>query len=80
MRGLTARIEFARVLADVKIGKFAPHLVRNQPVILGDILAVEAGKRVSDLLLLSDLGEIHNQGYCAFNYFTSDYVGEIRTF
>lgn len=80
MNGLTARIEFTRVLANIKIGKFAPHLVRNEPLIVADILAVVAGKSVSDLLLLSDSGDVFLQGYCSFDYFASDYVGETRTF
>jgi len=37
-------------------------------------------KILGDSSALSDSGSIRSQGYCAFDYFAEDYVGDIRTF
>lgn len=49
-------------------------------ILFQDSPDIEAGKSAFEVVTTQDSGEFYSQGYCAFNYFASDYVGEIRTF
>jgi len=45
-----------------------------------DSVSFSSNSRVSDTIGSSDSGSLRSQGYCAFDYFSEDYVGASRTF
>jgi len=62
----SAELNVTRVIAD--------------SILFQDSPDIQAGKSAFEIVTSQDSGEFYSQGYCAFNYFASDYVGEIRTF
>jgi hypothetical protein len=54
--------------------------VRSDLATMTDILSIVKGKLLSDTSALTDSGSYRGQGYCAFDYFASDYVGYSGTF
>tara|TARA_R110001632_G_scaffold50466_2_gene126252 strand:+ start:170 stop:790 length:621 start_codon:yes stop_codon:yes gene_type:complete len=47
---------------------------------LSDSFAYSSMSAVSDTIGPNDTGSLRSQGYCAFDYFSEDYVGASRTF
>jgi hypothetical protein len=54
--------------------------VRTDVTALSDVISLLKTKILGDSSATSDSGSIRNQGYCAFDYFAEDYVGDSRTF
>ena len=54
--------------------------VRSELPSLSDALVILKTKILGDSSAFGDSGSIRNQGYCAFDYFAEDYVGDSRTF
>lgn len=54
--------------------------VRSDLAAMTDILNIVQGKLLGDSSALTDSGSYRGQGYCAFDYFDSDYVGYSGTF
>ena len=54
--------------------------VRSDLAAMTDILSIVQAKLLSDASAAADSGSYRGQGYCAFDYFASDYVGYSGTF
>jgi len=54
--------------------------VRTDVTAISDALAILKTKILGDSSAFTDSGSLRNQGYCAFDYFAEDYVGDSRTF
>ena len=54
--------------------------VRSDLAAMTDILSIVQAKLLSDAAAAADSGSYRGQGYCAFDYFASDYVGYSGTF
>ena len=54
--------------------------VRSNLATVSESLVMLKTKILGDSSAFSDSGTIRSQGYCAFDYFAEDYVGDIRTF
>ncbi len=54
--------------------------VRSNLATLSDAFAHSIGRGLSDTIGSSDSGSMRGQGYCAFDYFSADYVGYTQSF
>ena len=54
--------------------------VRSDLAAMTDTVTIAQGKLLGDTSALTDSGSYRGQGYCAFDYFESDYVGYSGTF
>jgi len=54
--------------------------VRSDVAAIADVFAYSTGLDKSDTIGSSDTGFLRGQGYCAFDYFQSDYVGYFQSF
>jgi hypothetical protein len=54
--------------------------VRSELAFAFDFFSYSSTSGVSDTIGSNDAGSLRSQGYCSFDYFLEDYVGESRTF
>ena len=54
--------------------------VKSEVALISDLLSRSTMSQFGDTIGSSDAGSLRGQGYCAFDYFDSDYVGYSQTF
>tara|TARA_B110000285_G_C15008419_1_gene555137 strand:- start:408 stop:644 length:237 start_codon:yes stop_codon:yes gene_type:complete len=77
---LSAQVIFARIRSSTATTKAVAAITYAKALAVITLGRYLSWITLADTATAQDSGTLYSQNYCSYNYFASDYVGEIRTF